>query len=71
MHDMRSRHRTAKERVEQRRDDMRAWLKEYAPECFDEQRHLDEGSRERAYWHYGYLVAMTDLLELVQREGWD
>ena len=37
---------------------MRAWLKEHAPECFEEQKHADEGRRERVYWHYGYLVAM-------------
>lgn len=37
-------------------------LKEH-PEIFSEQRHLDEGSLECTYWHYGYLMALGDLLK--------
>lgn len=37
------------------------WLAVNAPYCSSEQRHLDEGSRERAYWHYDYLVALRDV----------
>jgi uncharacterized protein YecT (DUF1311 family) len=67
---MSSVYRTARELVERRRGDMLAWLKEHAAECFEEQSHLDEGSRERTYWHYGYLVALNDVLRLVDRDGW-
>ena len=28
----------------------------------NEQRHLDEGSAERAYWHAGYAQALRDVL---------
>lgn len=44
------------------------WLEEHAPLCAVEQAHLDEGSRERAYWHYGYVVALTDI-RAVLRNG--
>lgn len=29
--------------------------------CYEEQKHLDSGTRERVYWHYGYMVALLDL----------
>ena len=38
------------------------WLKENGGVCFDEQLHLNEGSQERIYWHYGYMVALSDVL---------
>lgn len=44
------------------------WLKENGPDCAEEQAHLDEDSRERVYWHYGYLVALRDALALIQRQ---
>lgn len=28
----------------------------------NEQAHLTLGSRESAYWHYGYMMALKDLL---------
>ena len=45
------------------------WLKENAPNCVREQKHLQEGTAERAYWHYGYLVAIQDVLNLLSRKG--
>jgi len=47
--------------LEQRMEKLTAWLETQAPECFDEQAHLREGSAERVYWHYGYLVALRDM----------
>jgi hypothetical protein len=41
------------------------WLRENAPECAEEQAHLDEGSEARAYWNYGYLVALRDVLDVL------
>lgn len=38
------------------------WLNDTAPHCFDDQKHLDEHSVERVYWHYGYMVAIRDML---------
>jgi len=48
---------------------LRKWLKENAPECCDEQRHLDAGTPERAYWHYGYLCALDDVLRWKSSEN--
>jgi uncharacterized protein YecT (DUF1311 family) len=59
----------AKDVLDRRRGDQRAWLKEHAPEVFKEQAHLNDGSRERTYWHYGYMVALTDVLRLLERES--
>jgi hypothetical protein len=41
------------------------WLDKHCPECETEQGHLAEGTREQAYWNYGYLVALRDLLRKV------
>jgi hypothetical protein len=45
-----------------RRDGQREWLKLHYPETFSEQKHLDEGTPERGYWHHGYMMALTDIL---------
>jgi len=34
-------------------------------ELLKTQRHLDEGSSERAYWHAGYASALADILSLI------
>lgn len=39
---------------------IRQWLDTYAAQWCSEQRHLDEGTAERAYWHMGYLAALAD-----------
>jgi hypothetical protein len=31
-----------------------------------DQRHLDAGSDERAYWHHGYASALKDALRMIQ-----
>lgn len=54
-------------KLEKRRDDIAAWLAENCPYVVADQKHLDENSPERAYWHYGYLVALRDALSLQQR----
>jgi len=36
------------------------------PEMFKEQKHLQEGTPERAYWHYGRLIGMRDALRFVE-----
>jgi hypothetical protein len=58
-------HSTLAEMLEQRIAALGAWLGSHAPACGREQAHLDEGSRERAYWHYGYLMALRDVLDVV------
>jgi hypothetical protein len=39
---------TARKRMEE----LQEWLLFNAPECRAEQKHLDEGTAERAYWHF-------------------
>ena len=58
------------EAIDRRIASLTEWLEEHAPEI-DKQRHLDEGSRERAYWHYGYLMALRDLRDLLRRRSSD
>jgi hypothetical protein len=61
---------TALEKIWERRDGTLEWLEENHPEVFKEQKHLDDGSVERAYWHYGYAVALTDMKKLIEsRKG--
>jgi hypothetical protein len=43
------------------------WLRENAPHVVEDQKHLDDGSIERAYWHYGYLVALRDVRKLLSQ----
>ena len=52
--------------VKEREIALNDWLAEHAPECCEGQRHLDDGADERAYWHYGYLVALRDVLALLE-----
>lgn len=52
--------------LEKRIVPLAAWLAEYAPYCAHEQAHLDEGTRERAYWHHGYVAALTDVRNVLR-----
>lgn len=51
--------------LQARYDGLAEWLRENAPECQGEQRHLHSGTDVRAYWHYGYLAAVNDVLRLL------
>jgi hypothetical protein len=48
-------------------DELTRWLADNAPHCSSEQKHLDEDTVERAYWHYGYICALKDVLALADR----
>lgn len=39
----------------------REWLKDEHPETFKEQKHIEHGTSERAYWHHGYMMAIGDI----------
>jgi hypothetical protein len=41
------------------------WLSENAADCATSQEHLDPGTIQQAYWHYGYVCALRDILALV------
>jgi hypothetical protein len=45
------------------------WLTEHAPYCESSQKHLDAGTVEQAYWHYGYVCAIQDVLAIIDSES--
>lgn len=51
----------------ERRDRIREWLSQQPENTDVEQKHLDCGSSERAYWHHGYQAAINDVLKLLNR----
>lgn len=59
---------SARIKIESRLQDLRTWLAEYAPYVQEEQAHLDNPSVARSYWHYGYAVALRDVLDLLRAE---
>lgn len=63
------------EEVRERADELAAWISESSSDVVGEQRQLDEGSPEQAYWHYGYMVALRDMLRFladnkIREDGW-
>lgn len=48
----------------ERRDRIREWLLREAEHTDFDQRHLETGSSEQAYWHHGYQAALDDMLKL-------
>ncbi len=48
--------------IDNRINGIREWLKKEAPECFVEQKHTEEGTQERVYWHHGYMMGLRDAL---------
>lgn len=57
------------EKLRKRIKDLTEWLQQTNPGCFSEQRHLDSGTTERSYWHYGYLCAVRDIRLLRSPSG--
>lgn len=56
-------------RLEQRIATIELWLAEQSSDVAQEQRHLDAGTPERKYWHYGYMVALRDVLRLISGQS--
>lgn len=48
------------------RERMAALKPQVPSSCWVLQHHLDEGTPERAYWHYGYYVALVDVLQILR-----
>ncbi len=59
---------TKENAILERAEQLKNWLKKNSPDCEDQQLHLDEGSQERTYWHYGYLIALQDVLALLSNK---
>jgi hypothetical protein len=51
--------------LQRRRDGIRQWLDDEAPYTDSDQRHLDQNTPERAYWHHGYQAALDDVIALL------
>lgn len=57
--------------IEDRIKGIREWLKKEAPECFVEQKHTEEGTQERIYWHHGYMMGLRDAMRFLIGESHD
>lgn len=53
------------QQIKNRITDIQNWLIANDPLCFDQQKHCIEGTTERIYWHYGYFVALKDVINLI------
>lgn len=53
--------------ISRRVEELGRWLKDNAPTCELSQKHLDQGSTEQAYWHFGYLCALRDVVSMMNR----
>jgi hypothetical protein len=54
--------------IERRIGDLSTWLMQNASYCGKEQAHLSAGSREQAYWHHGYAIALRDIRAFLRRQ---
>jgi hypothetical protein len=48
--------------IRERRDAIQRELADLAPYAFTDGKHMDANTPERAYWHLGYIAALTDVL---------
>src|SRR5262249_55507684 len=55
------------EKFSERVEGIERWLREHHAGEIKSARHLDEGTAERAYWHFGYAAALKDALRLIQQ----
>ena len=53
--------------LEKRIDNLKSWLKLHGGNCAEEQLHLNQNSKERIYWNYGYLMALIDVVEYIKK----
>lgn len=60
-------HMNSEDAIHRRIAELEAWLKTQGVDVKREQAHLDVGSRERLYWHYGYLVGLRDAVNALTR----
>ncbi len=50
-----------------RKVQLEEWLDACSPLAAADQKHLDEGTPEHAYWHVGYKAALADVLSLIDK----
>jgi hypothetical protein len=56
------------ESLENRARGIQKWLDKNGRGCQEEQKHIRAGTIEKIYWHYGYMVALMDVLRVLGRE---
>lgn len=54
--------------IARRIEELSHWLELNSPYVPVDQKHLDEGSPEQAYWHLGYRAALVDAMRLLTRD---
>lgn len=59
----------ASEIIRRQHDRLKDALSDEAPFTFVDHKHLDANTPERAYWHYGYITALNDVLRLLAGEN--
>jgi hypothetical protein len=60
------------EKIAERIAGIEEYLRRQKTDVKNEQAHLQEGSRESLYWHYGYMVALKDMQKQAARDKrWD
>ncbi len=57
---------SAVEAIRKQRDAIKRELEDVAPFTFTDHKHLDADTPERAYYHYGYICALSDALRLLE-----
>ncbi len=57
------------ERIKERIAGIEKWLLEQDVDPVLEQAHLDEGTKARVYWHYGYMMALKDMQKAIRDAG--
>jgi hypothetical protein len=55
--------------LEVRLDAVASWLIENAPYAEADRAHLDPHSPAQAYWHLGYMAALSDAIRLTRGQG--
>lgn len=55
------------ENIASQRDGIKIWLREF--EQLKDQKHLDEGSVERLYYHLGRYEALNDVLRVLKYDN--
>lgn len=56
------------ESLETRARGIQEWLDKNGRGCQEEQQHIRAETTEKIYWHYGYMVALMDVLRFLGRE---
>lgn len=55
--------------VQRRIAELGTWLAEQGVDVREERAHLDQGSRDRLYWHYGYFIGLQEALKVLTARG--